>query len=211
MIQLRGGSVAVRILGELWQEEKVDSDTAVWLIDRILQKDSAAQTDEIEQAIELLGVQARCLVPRVDDAQQYDFRWPGAVAYSWPTTLSYQAKGALLLAIIRVLLARDIAWWRDRVTTIPVDLLIKALDDPDFGYIAARVLQILFAPGVFKRTDFGVDGDTATKIESLSTGGTTSPWVDHLIGELTPWAKGQQAPNLPSTRIRVFMSPPSST
>ena len=36
MMQLRGGTIAVRILGELWKDNAVDSDTAVWLIDRIL-------------------------------------------------------------------------------------------------------------------------------------------------------------------------------
>lgn len=35
MMQLGGGVVALRVLGELWNDEKIDTDTAVWLIDRV--------------------------------------------------------------------------------------------------------------------------------------------------------------------------------
>jgi hypothetical protein len=39
MVELEGGGVALRVLGDLWTADAVDVSTAVWLIERVLNED----------------------------------------------------------------------------------------------------------------------------------------------------------------------------
>jgi hypothetical protein len=129
LMQLGGGVIGMRILGELWAADAIDSDTASWLIDRVLQ-DSSTPTEEIEQAASLLAAQAHCLVPKPEDPDQLMTYWPKSIGDSWPIGLPEDAKNGILTAIVRMLLARDIGWWQNRGdAVIAIDLLIDALGD----------------------------------------------------------------------------------
>jgi hypothetical protein len=192
LMQLGGGVIGMRILGELWAADAIDSDTACWLIDRILQ-DSSAPAEEVVQAANLLAVQAQRLVLQPEDSSLYGMFWPDSIADSWPVRLPDKAKDGILVAIIRLLLARDIEWWKHLAgAIIPIDLLIDALRDTGC-YSAgdsARVLSVLSDAGAFDKLQYPMDR-YMEQIRELSSPVEFTPWLDNLLKQLNQWAAGQ--------------------
>ena len=80
LVELEGGTVALRILGELWGADAVDSGTAVWLIDRVLSGDRP--DEEQTDAAELLASYAPKLVPSSNDADQDRTAYPPSLLRS---------------------------------------------------------------------------------------------------------------------------------
>jgi hypothetical protein len=195
LMQLGGGEVGIRILGELWAAEAVDSDTAVWLIGRVLQ-DSGARSDEIVEAAALLGRQARRLVPTADDPEQGWYSWPMAFTDSWPATLPYEARTGLFTAAVEMLLAREFTWWQSTTQPVPIKLFVNALDDDKFGVSAARALKALLDAGAFRTLDFPIDAELVRRIRELSASAEISPGFNLYIAELSPWAKGRGRPRI---------------
>jgi hypothetical protein len=108
MMELEGGTVTLRILGELWDAEAVDVSAAVWLFERVLSADRPIA--EQEQAAFLLLEHASKLLPAASDADQDWNNWP-ALLETWPSDLARSAKDSLLLLPIKVLLAREPDYW----------------------------------------------------------------------------------------------------
>lgn len=186
LMELGGGSVGLRILGELWAADAVDSDTAVWLIDRILQ-DSTSLEEEKELAAAVLFKEASRLVPARDDSDQNWRNTPRTIDDSWPTTaLSSDARYSLLLAIVRMLQAREIGFWRADVP--PLKTLVKALDDPDWNWFAACVLDTLRDSGALIKLRFSVDDELAKRIQMRVNYALLYPWAKDILEELRSWA-----------------------
>ena len=191
LMQLGGGVVGLRILNELWSADAIDSDTASWLISRILQDKNAA-TEDIVQAAAILVAQAHHLVPKPEDPGQDWTYWPDSIGHSWPANLPGDAKNGIFAAMIRMLLSRDIRWWHsfgDAVT--PIDLLIGALGDTDWKEYAAQVLMILYNGHAFDKLDYNINEDLMEQIRELSSSAQVNPWASNLLEQLSQWATGQ--------------------
>lgn len=116
MVLLGQQRIAIRVLEPAWERNIVDYGTATWLIGQVLTGDSAYadqidgdRTDEaaIEEAAVLLANHA----DQLTDERMYYF--PGHFLKRWSTEkeLPYSAKNNLLLAMGRMLVSRDKAWW----------------------------------------------------------------------------------------------------
>jgi len=200
MMQLRGGTVAIRILGELWTVNAIDSDTAVWLIDRVLRDriDGGSGEQEAEDAINLLLVNAAKLVPAGDDMVYF---WPDALVDTWPGALSERAKYSLVVLSANVLLACDVGYWNRTSNSFPLTMLVRAIDDPEVGVYAALVLAKLIDLDALTLIGFPVDDATDVRIRSLSEAFFITGWFHHLLSQFEPWVKGQR------TYQRVQISP----
>lgn len=186
LMELGGGSVGLRILGELWAAGAVDSETAVWLIDRTLQ-DSTSLEEEKELAAGVLFNDASRLVPTRDDSNQNWRVMPRTIDNSWPTTaLSSEARSSLLLATVRMLQAREIGFWRADVP--PLKTLVKALDDPDWNWFAACVLDTLRDCGALTKLRFSIDDKLAKHIQMQVKYDLLYPWTQEMLKELRSWA-----------------------
>lgn len=146
MMELHGGSIPIRILAELWGADKVDTETAVWLLERVLREENAGSTDPREAA-SMLAANAHRLFPTAGDVDQFTNNWPGLLLYSWPSHLSSEVKEALYIAAVKALLMREVAFWKDQ-EALPAITLCCALDDAEFAEAAAAVLRILSDLGV---------------------------------------------------------------
>jgi hypothetical protein len=207
--QLRGGAVGMRILNELWAADAVDSNTAVWLINCVLQ-DSSSQRDETEQAAELLVSNVRRLVPTVDDSDQEWELWPRALTESWPTTLSYNTRGWLVVAATQMLLAREISWWEMGSVYTPVMGLVSALDDRDYGPTAARVLSALLDADALNEIGFPADDELVIRIRRLSALAEITPWFDRLITQFAHWVRGESIQASPFDTVLPTAQQPRS-
>lgn len=194
LMRLGGGDVGVRILGELWTDNAVDSPTAIWLIDHILQ-DRTSGKAETEQAAYVLRDQASRLLPTVDDPHQDWNLWPDTLNHSWPTTAASQTtRNNLMEFVTKTILARDIAYWARGGFYGPFEALVRARNDPDVGMYAARAFDILYSHDAFKKIKFPVDDRDVKQIRDklASPSGSLYPWAQELLVQLSQWAKGEQ-------------------
>ncbi|MGE5827344.1 MAG: hypothetical protein ACM30G_03145 [Micromonosporaceae bacterium] len=205
MTQLHGGPVALRVLAELWADQKVDTDTAIWLIDRILEDPESAGS-EVEAACYLLARKADRLIPARGDQTQDWNEWPTTLTNSWPSRLSRSAKVSILVAVVNVLLARGPDYWRDYSPAVVATALKGLLDDGD-GQIsdaAAAILRALRDVGMLRVVAGGELAEaTEEKVKSLSPKYKLSPWFGKRVGQFEQWARGED--------IGKVTTPPSAT
>jgi hypothetical protein len=193
MMELEGGAVAIRILGELWAADAVDSDTAVWLINRVLV--GSEKTDELEAAADLLFFNVSKLVPAKNDPHQEREGWPGVLRDSWPGRLPSTARNSLMSMAVKLPLVRELKYWQER-TAFPVLLLYYGLDDPEHGSSAAFVLAKLHDLGVFQTLGFEFSEEELARIFSLSEDFIPSAWFGHLVAEFERWARGDDVSDM---------------
>lgn len=191
MIQLRGGAVAIRILGDLWRDDAVDSRTASWLIDRVMQEQQDSSGTDAADAAALLVENAHKLVPARGASFQGWYEWPSTVDSRWSADLPADAKNAIIVAAINVLLAREIAYWKEYGGPYPyVLMLTAALDDPEFSSSVAVVLCALMDSGALLELGIDITGRDRNRARELSTYFELHPWFEKLLERLVPWARG---------------------
>jgi hypothetical protein len=194
MVELEGGAVALRVLGDLWAAKAVATDTAVWLIEHVLNTDRPE--DEQILAAGLLVLNATALVPAAGDEEQDWESWP-TLTEPWPPHLPSGVKDALILLAARVLLARERKYWEDRSGSLaPVVMLAKAHDDPDYRDAAASILFVLFDQGFMKSLGVDIEDESAKKMreEAQAHQVVATHSFTQLLTQFEPWAKGQTAP-----------------
>jgi hypothetical protein len=184
MIELGGGPVAMRILGDLWASKNIGSSAAVWMVNQILTDAEASDGDKAAAAF-ILNSNASQLVPAVDDIDQDWNSFPAIVKESWPSDLPLNAKLALQMMAVKALLAREPQYWREIGILLPVDILHSALDD-DAGYeIAALTLAALLEEGFV----FFAEETDVRRIQVMAEGADVHDWVTKLIKQVRAWAK----------------------
>ncbi|WP_285743442.1 hypothetical protein [Lentzea sp. NBRC 105346] len=188
LMQLHGGAVSIRILGELWAADAVDSSTAVWLIDRTL-RDSSATEDETGQAADVLALQVKHLVPSHQDIHQEWCHWPKSLTESWPSDMAFGTRNALIAAVTQILLVRELAWWELGALRTPVRTMVNALHDPELGKCSALILKTLLDSGALKTVRLSED-DTA-RINTMSSSVEPTAWFRTILDKLGIWASGQ--------------------
>jgi hypothetical protein len=188
MVELEGGSVALRVLGDLWAAGAVDTGTAVWLLERVLSADRPA--DEQEQAAYLLFVNASKLVPAASDPEQDWNWWPSLLRDSWPSHLAPGARNTFLPLVARLLLAREPTYWKERAGNYPVMTLYFALEDEEHGHEAAYVLATFFDLGVLAELSAVPDDAQLERLRTWAEPFTPAPWFEELLGQFKPWLDG---------------------
>jgi hypothetical protein len=203
LMQLGGGIIGLRILGELWTAGAVDSPTATWLLSQIFGA-STSTKDEVIDAAEVLATHAHRLIPNAQDPEQDTIFWPSWLGESWPVGLPDDAKNSIYLTLIRMLLARDISWWqRQGDQLLPILVLLDALDDTTWRDAAALALKVLSNSGQFEMLSDELDPTLKAHIEELSSSEDINPWGESLLQQLRQWAAGQ-------TSSEIGISPESS-
>jgi hypothetical protein len=111
LVELRSGVTAYRILGELWQARRVDTDTAVSLIDRLLREgDPTEDEDLMRDAVYLLSTNADQLSSQPDEPEPYVYNWPQALTMQY-AELPGSIQDMGFFAAVAVLLSRDLTYW----------------------------------------------------------------------------------------------------
>jgi hypothetical protein len=189
MVELEGGTVALRILSGLWAADAVDTSTAVWLLDRVLTE--TRPHDEQSDAAFLLAMNAAKLVPRAGDAEQDGNDWPTILDDAWPSHLNSSAKSSLLLTAVRVLLARDLRYWMDNGGNYPVQVFYWALADDDYQAQAAYVLRALSDSGALAQLNAVPADEQLAEIRTLASSFLPARWYERLVSQFEPWARHQ--------------------
>lgn len=189
LMQLRGGTIAIRILGELWKDGAVDSDTAVWLINRVLSRYSPGSETEANDAATLLFTNSSKLIPSSDDTNQVWNLWP-SVMDPWPSQLPYKAKEALLITSVKVLLTRELSYWVDNGDYFPIKSLCGAMEDGGCGYAAGQVLCKVLNSGAGGAMYSVIGEDNSTRARALATRFVATPWFESLLDQIDSWAAG---------------------
>lgn len=200
MVELEGGAVALRVLGDLWAARAVDTSTVVWLIERVLNEDRP--DDEQVLAATLLTLNATALVPAQGDKEQAWYSWP-TLPQPWPTGLPAGARDALLLLAPKVLLARERTYWDQWGNLSPVLMLTGALEDPDYRESAAAILAALIDCGALEASGVALDESSVEQLRELARGHsvTAPPFFTKLLSEFEPWAQGRA--------VHVGQTPPN--
>jgi hypothetical protein len=204
LMELHSDAVSVRILGELWAADAIDSSTAVWLIDCALGNE-LVKDDETSQAAMTLALQVKRLVPSPEDEHQEWFHWPSTLVEAWPCRLSFSTRNALIWAVTKVLLVRELDWWKAGALRSPVRTLVNALQDPELGPAAALILKALLDRGALDTTR--LSEEEIQWIEEKATSVELTGWFDTVIQQLRAWASGQK-PAASVTPVDVLGSSP---
>lgn len=203
MVELRGGTVAVRLLGELWAADKVDTDTAIWLVNRVLSDEGTSDAEAIAST-DIIARNAHKLFPHEDTGY-----WPEIAIDKWPSSLPGDARDGLRVAALRALLSKPPDYWRDAYA-YPVATLWQALDDPDYGQGAARILLELHEAGVLEAfSGFAPSEDDEQRLRSLADDWDELepvPWFLRLVLQIKPWARRQDPVEaIPATSPQVIV------
>lgn len=128
LIHLGHPVIAMRTLSAAWTDEKVDPETAVWLIGEVLR--SASTEPSKKEAAGLLLAHADELCLRGSE-HRGEFVWPDVLWAGWRKDFPRDARFDILFAAVSVLLSRPKeAWWGPRDGWVAV-LLHGALVDQD--------------------------------------------------------------------------------
>jgi len=188
MMELHGGPVAMRILGELWGDGRISTQAAVWLIEQVLEDEGASAADKGEAAANL-WMNAAQLIPAKDDDDQDWNSFPDVLRGPWPTGLPESAKVLLVLMMIRAILARERAYWEEQGGSVLIDALSGALEDGD------EAVRILATMVLAKLCDLEVIDPSPTTSTSLARCREelpdVTPWVRRLVDRFEPWAHGE--------------------
>lgn len=190
LIHLQRGTVAIRILGELWSAKAIDTDTAVWLVDRVLVPTSPS--DVQLAAAELLASHADALVPSEDDQAANWIKWPRCLHDSWPKALTAEAQNILLLFALRTLTARKPSWWPPRCDPLHA-LLAYWRSNARMGPRLAALLGPLVDHGFVKTLELyePLSADEEERLRRHRAAyGHDSAAIELLIPELTAWVTG---------------------
>ncbi|MFC0110162.1 hypothetical protein [Kibdelosporangium aridum] len=210
LMQLHGGVVSVRVLGELWEADAVSSSTAVWLIDRIL-RDDPPKEDETSEAAEVLSFHCARLTPSPDDKHQERFDWPSILLDTWPSAMSFSTRNALIAATTQVLLTRELNWWASGALRTPVLTLVNAMGDPDLGSCAALVLKKLNDRQALRTVR--LDENDLARITEKANSAEPTAWFSSVLDKLDDWAsevdrKVSMTPNALGSSPLVTETPP---
>jgi hypothetical protein len=167
--------VAMRILRELWAADAVDTDTAVWLVDRAL-VEGVTRPEEAAGAAALLAQHATQLLPTARDGDQSWFSWPASLMDAWPQALPPAAKADLVLAAAKVFLAREPGYWK-AARKYPLETLVRSVDDDEVASKAAIVLVTLLDRGALAKVDFPLGAATMARSRELSVSEPVEPWL----------------------------------
>ena len=196
MMELQGGTVAIRMLADLWAADAVGTSTAVWLINRVLTE--SKDTDELDEASVLLLLNAAKLVPSKEQERYLSEEWPSLLIESWPQHLPESVRNSFFQLAVNVLLLRELAYWQEH-GTFPVELLYRAVDDPDHGMGAAFVLVKLHDLGVLQALDREPDEEMLARLAQLSESWSPMPWFGHVVAQFEPWARGEDVRDVAMT------------
>lgn len=187
MMDLAGGPVTIRVLGELWAEEKVSTPAAVWMVDRVLKDESAPARDQMEAAF-LLSFNAAKLIPPVDAPRQDWTDLPEVIADTWPLSLPSSARYSLLDMCARVLVARGRRYWEEENETLQVvvDALFWALDDVTYGTDAGLILTKLLDVGLRPWRELE-DVDEQRIRDKAAEADATPLWLLRILEQLETW------------------------
>jgi hypothetical protein len=212
LMELRRGSVALRILGQLWKDDRVDSDTAVWLIDQVLEathppveggagdpvatdalETSAPSVSEVNDAIDLLRTNAGKLRPLEENRDEGWYLWPSTLrSDDWPTYLSEGSVYGVTLAIVAVLLSRRISFWVHVGAPVEIGVLQTAFDKGN-DETAAIVLGRLVDSGAMETLDLQLEEEVIERVRDVNREVDWSdnlPWFTTMLDQITDWASG---------------------
>jgi hypothetical protein len=192
MIQLGGGTVALRVLGQLWNASAVDTETAVWLVNRVL-TDPDALPDEKNDAADLLVKNVSKLVPPADSLESIGLEWPDVLSEGWPLELSSEARNSLLILASSILLEREPAFWRDASEMRPIFTLLEVVTrDDEYRDGSAYVLAHLDECGVLPFLGFEL-GALSEGLRSIISAYSPPPWFENLVSKFASWIETQEA------------------
>ena len=105
-------------------------------------------------------------------------------------TLPADARNALLIATLRLLLSRELAYWTEQVD-YPARFLFLALEDSEYRAGAARALVVLLDLGVLDLWGVRPDSPSEETLRSLSERFESAPWFTRFLSRFEPWASGE--------------------
>jgi hypothetical protein len=196
MIHLGQPVVAMRTLSAAWTDKAVDTPTACWLISEVLEKGSDASKEEA----------ADLLLRHADDLVSTDrkgaYEWPPVINSAWPLGLPINARGAILLALVSVLVSRDRVWWVSAsghnytwVIATLGEVLLRD-DDPATKGTAACFLRELFdlegteGYSVMTRSGWKAVEDIETQAFNYEV--TNVFWyLDEAVQRIRTWGLGE--------------------
>jgi hypothetical protein len=109
LVHLGHPIIAMRTLGSLWEDDKVDAGTAAWLISEVFREGTEGGLEAaMMEASELL----RRNVAKLSDGQsQGGYEWPEIIWGAWPQHIPINARMNNLVSIVGLLLSEKRDWW----------------------------------------------------------------------------------------------------
>jgi hypothetical protein len=107
LVHLGHPVIAMRVLRAAWSDGPVDVDTAVWLINEVLEKGSRESQFE---ASSLLCEHAADLCDG-RDGHEGEFSWPSLLYNKWPIDQAKVCRFEILFAVVRVVISKTKDWW----------------------------------------------------------------------------------------------------
>jgi hypothetical protein len=196
LVHLGHPVIAMRALRAAWSDGPVDVDTAVWLINEVLDKGS--RESQVEASSLLCEHAADLCDDR--DGHEGEFSWPALLYAEWPTRPLRACRFEILFAIVRVVLSKARPWWGYEYdwSLVLLDEAMERDPDPVLKNCARHLLRPLaesYAADFNRRSEVRLPWGDATKdlsaIERRASDpqgdGRTTKKTQDLIAKLERW------------------------
>jgi len=164
LVHLDHPVIAMRVLAAAWDDDAVDIGSAVWLINEVLVKGTAASQEE---AANLFYVHA----PELCGDTTGEFTTPNSLFQSWLPDLPFPARQALVLGLVKLLISKDKSWWTGghRWETPIFREIIETDSDWTIRKFAYDVLDILLSDVEDWERNFNYGGKFVTYAQMRET------------------------------------------
>jgi hypothetical protein len=194
LVHLGHPIIAMRTLSAMWDDHRVDLDTATWLIGEVFKTGTDPSKTE---AAYLLLLHADELT---DSQRKGWFYWPNELLGSWRIDIPAEAKGHILTALMTMLLSRERAWWLSSSSIgwvlYTLDEIVDKENEASIKASATVYLNALLAleSDIDHRSIVGPYGwkalsEIRTRAEQTQT---EDAWAvtSEIIGRIEAWARG---------------------
>ena len=176
LIELDHLGFALRLLKQLWPQERIDAAGAMWVLNRAL--NAGSSTDQ-EEAAELLRAYAEKLP---DGRGGHVWLQPPE---SWKPQLSLSARDSLLQALLRCFLSRELGYWEEQYLVGTALLLAHLLESDSSPLVqAGAILALEQLLQTHRHCGVITHGSRAVDLASLR----------RQVAERAAWARTQASP-----------------
>ncbi len=176
LVELDHVGFALRLLQQLWSQDRIDAPGAMWVLTRAL--DAGSPADQ-EAAAELLRAYAEKLP---DDRGGHVWLYPPE---SWKPQLSLSARDALLQALLRCFLSRELGYWEEQYLVGAALLLAHLLQSDSSPLVQAGA--ILALEQLLRTHSYAGDITHGARAADLAS-------LRRQVAERAAWARTQASP-----------------
>jgi hypothetical protein len=200
LVHLGHPIIAMRTLSAIWEDDRIDSGTAAWLISEVFRE--GVKEGSGASMIEASGLLQNNVPKLCSNRSKGNFEWPDTISEAWPQHIPIDARITNLQSIIMLLLSQERDWWEAGGGygwfLLILDEIRRSDNEDLLRNSAARLLKPLATTYPRQEVLWTWQGgmrkvkDIRTDAESHPVGGPIISKVYAFIPRIEAWVEGKK-------------------